>query len=52
MYEELPEQLKRDGRFCLWKYEEKMDERQKCLIRLTETEQRVQTVIHFRISDL
>jgi len=23
MYEKLPEQLKRDGRFCLWKYEER-----------------------------
>lgn len=23
MYEKLPEQLKKDGRFCLWKYEER-----------------------------
>ena len=23
MYEKLPEELKKDGRFCLWKYEER-----------------------------
>ena len=23
MYEKLPEQLKKDGRFCLWRYEKR-----------------------------
>ena len=36
MYEKLPEQLKKDGRFCLWKYEER-NGRMKMCIRDRET---------------
>ena len=51
MYEKLPEQLKKDGRFCLWKYEERNGRMQKCRIRQMAEKRAVPIKIPFRIFD-
>ena len=51
MYEKLPEQLKKDGRFCLWKYEERNGRMTKVPYQTNGRKRAVPIKIPFRIFD-
>ena len=52
MYEKLPEQLKKDGRFCLWKYEERNGRMTKVPYQTNGRRCRVENGLLYRIQSL